>query len=245
MAGTGTIRVGGNWANSGTSRGPGPSRWTGTTAAAPSCRAAPASAASPSTARVGTYTLSDRLWVPGGTLTLTNGTLDASTFTARIGTVSFRRPGRSLPGTGTLDHRRPQQPDAAALSSSRRAPPRHPQGVRPGRLLEAGRRRRRSRSTTPPATATSGPSRRPARPGPTSVASAFSFDNPSSVAFNGTRPATTSRGRPTCPPSTGPRRSACGRTPTSTGRDPEHDGVPWRGGRHQLGMRGGTLYVWS
>jgi fibronectin-binding autotransporter adhesin len=49
----------------------------------------------------GTYTISDRLWVPGGTITLTNGTLNGGTSTMHVGAFSVGS-GSFAAGTGTV-----------------------------------------------------------------------------------------------------------------------------------------------
>ena len=86
MGGAGTIRVGGNWANSGTFSGTGTVTLTGSgTVKSNGSRFAGLTIA---TATSSTYTTSDRLWVPGGTVTLTSGTLAAVANGARVGKFS-------------------------------------------------------------------------------------------------------------------------------------------------------------
>ena len=50
----------------------------------------------------GTYTLQDRLWVPGGTVTLQSGTLAAGTNTARVGTFAASGGTFTYAAAGTL-----------------------------------------------------------------------------------------------------------------------------------------------
>jgi hypothetical protein len=50
----------------------------------------------------GTYTISDRLWVPGGTITVTNGTLNGGSSIIHVGTLSLGAGGAFAAGTGTV-----------------------------------------------------------------------------------------------------------------------------------------------
>src|SRR5688572_11535600 len=49
----------------------------------------------------GTYTLADRLWVSDGTVTLTAGTLNSSSYVAHIGSFAAS-PSTFTPATGTV-----------------------------------------------------------------------------------------------------------------------------------------------
>jgi hypothetical protein len=100
VKGTSAMTVRGNWANSGTFLGTGPVTLTATTTGKTIQSNGGRFSALTVNGSGGAYTLSDRLWVPNGALTMTAGTLNASTFTARVG--SFSGAGTFNVGTGTV-----------------------------------------------------------------------------------------------------------------------------------------------
>ena len=92
LAGTKSVTVGGNFTNAGTFSDTGTVTLTSSSSSA-TLTSGTARFNALTINATGTYTLQDRLWVPGGTITLTKGTLAAGSNTVRAGAFSF--------GTGT------------------------------------------------------------------------------------------------------------------------------------------------
>lgn len=87
LAGTKTVTVGGNFTNAGTFSDTGTVTLTSGSGAA-TLTSGTARFSALTLSGSGTYTLQDRLWVPGGTITLSSGTLAAGSKTIHAGALS-------------------------------------------------------------------------------------------------------------------------------------------------------------
>jgi len=101
VTGSSAMSVGGNWSNSGIFSGTGTVTLTATTSGKTILSGGSRFRALTLAGSGGTYTLSDRLWVPGGTVTLTAGTLNGGSFVMHVGSF-VRTSGALVAGTGTV-----------------------------------------------------------------------------------------------------------------------------------------------
>ena len=113
------------------------------------------------------YTMRDRLWIPNGPFTLTDGRIQCGAYTMHVGSMALTA-GHDVhrrDGDGRL--RRDQQPDAAEHGPDQLQRPaaRGSDRDRPGRLLEARRGSGHLRRATGRATGTRARCPRRARPG--------------------------------------------------------------------------------
>ncbi|HVV17042.1 MAG TPA: LamG-like jellyroll fold domain-containing protein [Polyangia bacterium] len=101
FSGSAPISVAGSWTNAGSFTGTGAVTLTGTGAGQTVTSGGGRFAALTINGSGGTYTLQDRLTVPNGAVTLSNGTLALGANTARVGTLALGSGGLSA-GTGTV-----------------------------------------------------------------------------------------------------------------------------------------------
>lgn len=100
LTGTKSITVGGNWSNAGVYSDVGVVTLTGSSAAG-TITSGGGRFSALTINGTGTYTIQDRLWVPGGTITLTNGTLNGGSSVIHLGAFSVGA-GSFAAGTGTV-----------------------------------------------------------------------------------------------------------------------------------------------
>lgn len=101
VTGTSAMSVGGNWSSSGTFTGTGTVTLTGTGSSGTILSGGSRFSALTLAGAGGTYTLSDRLWVPGGTVTLSNGTLNGGSSVLHVGSF-VQTSGTFVPASGTV-----------------------------------------------------------------------------------------------------------------------------------------------
>jgi hypothetical protein len=100
LTGTNAITVGGNWSNAGAYSDVGVVTLTGSSAAG-TVTSGGGRFSALTVNGTGIYTIQDRLWVPGGTITLTNGTLNGGSSVMHVGAFTIGA-GTFTPGTGTV-----------------------------------------------------------------------------------------------------------------------------------------------
>ena len=100
VTGAQAITVGGNWSNAGGFSDVGVVTLTSASAAA-TITSGGGRFSALTINGAGTYTIQDRLWVPGGTITLSNGTLKNLSSVVHVGNFSFGS-GSYIVGTGTI-----------------------------------------------------------------------------------------------------------------------------------------------
>jgi len=100
LTGAKSITVGGNWSNAGAYSNVGVVTLTSSSAAA-TITSGGGRFSALTINGTGTYTIQDRLWVPGGTITLTNGTLNGGSSVIHVGAFSIGS-GSFAVGTGTV-----------------------------------------------------------------------------------------------------------------------------------------------
>jgi Concanavalin A-like lectin/glucanases superfamily len=102
LAGTKAISVGGNWSSAGAFSDTGTVTLTGTSSSGTvTSGGGRFSALTINGSAATVYTIADRLWVPGGTITLTNGTLNGGSSVTHVGAFSVGS-GSFAVGTGTV-----------------------------------------------------------------------------------------------------------------------------------------------
>lgn len=177
--GTGALSVKGNWTNTGTYGGSGAVTLTGTGSKTITSGGGRFNGLTINGG--GTYTLQDRFSASGATVTLTNSTLACAAQTARVGQFSFGGTGTFSVGTGTLivDGSSSQSLPLSTFAGLRIEPTSETNLVGYWKLDEGAGAIFDSSGNGNGGTLSSGTT------GQTSVPSATIYDNPKSVAFNG------------------------------------------------------------
>jgi hypothetical protein len=240
VAGASTLRVGGNWDNSGTFSGTGTVTLTGTGARTLKSNGSRFAALTMNGAG-GTYTLQDRLWVPGGTITLTNGTIAAGTNAVRAGTFSTGSGSFTYSGTLILDSASNQTLPFTTYPSTLRLEDPTETNLVAYWKLDAGAGRQvydHTGNGNNGTLSTAGTSWQ------TSVGTTFGFENPASVVFDGSN-GTATIPSATLPALNGAQTVSFWMNPTTMGGTQNMVALTGGGGGNQIGIRGGTLYVWS
>jgi hypothetical protein len=186
-ASTTTTQISGNFTNSGTfAANGGTVVMAGTSPSGTITSGATPFAALTINGSGGTYTLQDRLWVPGGTLTLTSGTLATGSNTVHAGTLSMG--GGTFSGTAStliLDSSANQTLTASGLGSLRVEDPSESNLVGYWKLDEAVGTRLQDWSGNGNTGTLSSAGVTWSTSGVPGVPSAVSFDDNASVKFNG------------------------------------------------------------
>jgi hypothetical protein len=241
VSGSGTIRVGGNWANSGTFSGTGTVTLTGS--GARTLKSNGSRFAALTMSGTGTYTLQDRLWVPGGTVTLTSGTIAAGANAVRAGGFSVGSGTFTNSGTLILDSASNQSLPFSSYAGALRLEDTTETSLVAYWKLDAGLGYQVydfSGNGNNGTLSSSGTAWQ------TSVGTTFGFENPASVVFDG------ATGTATIPAATLPKNNAAQTisfwmNPTTMGGTQNMVALDnlTAGGGLQLGIRSGTIYVWA
>ena len=207
LAGSSAISVRGSWLNyGGRFTSTGTVTLTGTTATGSILSGGQMFSALTLNGSGGTYTLADRLWVADGTVTLTAGTLNTSSYVSHIGAFAGTSTGFA-PATGTvvLDSTTDKTLPFGSFYGLRLEDASEASLAAYWKLDEgSGPSTRDWSGSGNTGTLSSGASW-------TTSSGTTSFDNAAAVTFDGTAGYITGT-RPAFPRPTLPRRSACGRT---------------------------------
>ncbi len=241
LAGTKPITVGGNFSNSGVFSETGAVTLTSGSAGATIKSGTARFSALTLNGSGGTYTLQDRLWVPGGTITLTNGTLAAGTNTVRAGAFSIGSGTASMSSaTLILDGTSNQSLPFATLGGLRIEDPSETSLVGYWKLDEGGGRTLRdySGNNNTGTLSTTGVSFS------TSSIPTLTFDNYSSVTFDGST-GYASLGTTNLPATNGAITISTWVYLNGTGGNQNMVALVGSGGNYlQFGLRGGVYTAW-